>query len=68
MPFYKNQILVNGKERKVSNNITDDKTIALERHEKAVAWAEQYSTTFGYSVTVNLYKDNNPILSVDYEY
>jgi hypothetical protein len=66
--MYKNQVLVNGKERKFRTSTTDDKQIALERHEKAVVWAEQYSTVFGKSVTVNLFEDDNILYSVDYEY
>lgn len=66
--MYKNQVLVNGKERKLKSMTTEDKTIALERHEKAVAWAEHYSTTYGYSVTVSLYENDNCLYSVDYEY
>lgn len=66
--MYKNKVLVNGKECTLKTRETNDKTIAYERHEKAVAWAEHYSTTFGRSVTVSLFKDNDCILSVDYEY
>jgi hypothetical protein len=66
--MYKNQVLVNGKERKLQTSTTDDKQIAFERHEKAVAWAEQYSTTYGKSVTANLFEDDNILFSVDYEY
>lgn len=66
--MYKNQVIVNGKERKVRAGTTDNKKIAYERHEKNVAWAEQYSTTFGCSVTINLYENDECIFSVDYEY
>ena len=65
---YKNQILVNGKEKTFRTSETTIEIIALERHEKLVAWAEMYSQAFGYSVAVNMFIDDSIVYSVDFEY
>jgi hypothetical protein len=68
MSSYITKVIVNGQERQLRTMETDDRTIAMERHEKNVAWAESYSNRFGRSVTAELHMDGNVLYSVDFEY